>query len=134
MKDKIGLIIGLIVAIIFIITIGIYTINTGMFNGTKFALALIALILVAGVFYVLWDRAKNLRKGLPAKDERLIIINYKAGYYGFIAAMFSTVLSPVVYDILFGREPEGHHIVTIIVLVSGGVFIASYLYLSKKGS
>jgi hypothetical protein len=134
MKDKIGIITGLVIAIVVILTLGIYAMNIGTIDVTKFGLFAIAIILVTAVLYILWDRTKNVRKGLPAKDERLININYKAGYYGFIAAILSTIFTPVLFDIILGREPEGHHIITIVVLVSGFVFIASYLYLARKGN
>ncbi len=43
----------------------------------------------------------SVSKGLPAKDERLEKINYKGGYYGFIAAIWSAVGGPLLVDVLF---------------------------------
>jgi hypothetical protein len=83
--------------------------------------------------YIIWDKIKNVQKGLPAKDERIISINYKAGYYGFIAAIWSVVLIPTIIDIIFGYELDGGDISAIVVLISGFVFVVSYLYLYRKG-
>ena len=77
---------------------------------------------------------KNIRKGLPAKDERLIKINYKAGYYGFIAAIWGATFGPVIIDIIWGVELEGHLVTALVVLVSGLTFIISYLALAGKGN
>jgi divalent metal cation (Fe/Co/Zn/Cd) transporter len=133
MKDKIGIIIGLVVTLLVIVTLAFYFLNAGTVELTEFASFGIAIILVLAAVYILWDKAKNVRKGLPAKDERLILINYKAGYYGFIAAIWAAVGAPVLADILLGHELEGHYITAIVVLVSGFVFIASYLFLVRRG-
>jgi len=134
MKEKLEIITGLILVIVVSITLLIYALNAGILDITKFGLFVIAILLVTAVLYILWDRVKNVRKGLPAKDERLININYKAGYYGFIAAMLSSVFGPLLSDIILRRELEGYHVTTIIVLVSGFMFIVSYLFLARKGN
>ncbi|MCJ7570628.1 MAG: hypothetical protein MUO82_01960 [Candidatus Thermoplasmatota archaeon] len=107
--------------------------NAGTMELTELLSLAIVIVLVLAATYIIWNRAKNIRKGLPAKDERLININYKAGYYGFIAAIWSAVGAPVVYDILFNHELEGHLVTAIVVLISGFIFVVSYLYLAWKG-
>ena len=133
MKDKIGILLGFLVINLVILTLAVYTINIGSIEFAQLGSFAIVIILILIALYVIWDRAKNIRRGLPAKDERLINISHKAGYYGFITAMFSPFYS-VIFDMLFGREPEGHEVVAIIVIVSGFVFMVSYLYLVRKGN
>jgi hypothetical protein len=133
MKDKIGIIFGLLVTILVLLSLAVYVMNIGRIEVTDLGPFAIVIILIATATYVIWDRARNIRKGLPAKDERLINISYKAGYYAFIAAIWSAVGAPLISDIFLGFEPEGHHITAIVVLVSGLVFIVSYLYLAWKG-
>jgi len=70
---------------------------------------------------------------LPASDERLKNVSYRAGYYGFIAAIWSAVFAPVLADTLLGHELEGHLVTAVVVIVSGFVFAVSYLYLAQKG-
>jgi hypothetical protein len=84
--------------------------------------------------YIVWDRLKNVQKGLPAKDERLTNISYKAGYYAFIAAIWSAVFSPLLADFILKRELNGGDVTAIVVLISGFVFVVSYLYLYRKGN
>jgi hypothetical protein len=134
MKEKLEIMVGLILVIAVSISLLIYALNIGILNNVKFGLFIIAILLVTTVLYILWDRAKNVQKGLPAKDERLINITYKAGYYGFIAAVLSSVFGPLLSDVILNRELEGYHVTTIIVLVSGFIFIVSYLFLARKGN
>jgi hypothetical protein len=134
MKEKIGVIIGAIITITVIITLAVWMMNITTFDLTNLGSFAIIIILVVTASYILWDRAKNIKKGLPAKDERLISINYKAGYYGFIAAIWSAVFGPVLIDIIYGYELEGHLVTALVVLVAGFTFIVSYLFLAWKGN
>jgi len=133
MKDKSGIIIGLVVTLAVIVTLAIWMINRGTLNILE--LGSFAIIIIVGVaVYILWDCTKNTRKGLPVKDERILSISYKAGYYGFIAAIWSAVLGPTIIDILFKYELEASRVSALVVLVSGFVFILSYFYQYRKGN
>lgn len=133
MTEKIGIILGSILTITVIITLAIWMTNIKPIEYIELGSFAIILLLVASAAYILWDRAKNIRKGLPAKDERLISIGYKSGYYGFIAAIWSAVFGPLIIDIIFHYELEGSRVSALVVIVSAIVFILSYLYLSTKG-
>jgi divalent metal cation (Fe/Co/Zn/Cd) transporter len=133
MKEKIGIIAGLLVTILVLITLVFYIMNIGTIEFIELGSFAIVIILVLAATYIIWDQAKNIRKGLPAKDERLINISYKAGYYGFIAAIWSAVGAPLLSDIFLDHELEGHYITAIVVLASAIVFMVSYLYLAWKG-
>ena len=105
-----------------------------VFGGTQaVGGVVVAVVLVAFATYILWDRARNVSKGLPAADERLKNVSYRAGYYGFIAAIWSAVFAPVFTDMLFGQELEGHLVTAVVVIAAGFTFAASYLYLARKG-
>ena len=133
MKDKIGIVIGIGIAVLVLLTLSLYLVSAGNIELIGIISIGIVIILVASASFILWDRLKNIRKGLPAKDERLTKINYKAGYYGFIAAIWSAVFGPLFIEILFEYELPGSRVTALVVLVSGFVFIASYLYLARKG-
>ena len=133
MKDKIGIVIGSGIAVLVIVTIAFFVKYAGNIELSEIASIGVVLILVAFATFILWDRLKNINKGLPAADERLIQVNYKAGSYGFIAAIWSAVGSNLIAGIIWGIELEGNHVMAVVVLVSGFVFAASYLYLARKG-
>ena len=134
MKDKIGIVAGGIgIAVLVLMTLALFVKYAGNIELSEITLIGIALVLVAFATFILWDRLKNINKGLPAADERLVLVNYKAGYYGFIAAIWSAVGSNLLAGIIWDIELEGNHVMGVVVLVSGLVFAASYLYLARKG-
>jgi hypothetical protein len=133
MKDKKGIVLSILVAAGVLLTLFFYLRDAGEIELNEIVLVGIVLILVGLAMYIVWDRLKNVQKGLPAKDERVISISHKAGYYGFIAAIWSAVLIPTMIDIIFGYEPDAGDISAIVVFVSGFVFVVSYLYLYQKG-
>lgn len=134
MKGKKEIVVGILIAVMILLTLLLYLMQTGDINADKILLVGIILILVIFAMYILWDRIKNVRKGLPAKDERLITINYKAGYYAFIAAIWSALFAPLLFDIFSKNELKGSDVTAIVILISGFVFVISYLYLHWKGN
>lgn len=134
MKDKLGIIVGIGIVTAVLVTFSFYVLNAGNLESNKILPIVIVLILVVSVMYILWDRIKNIRKGLPAQDERLKLTNYKACYYGFIVSIWSAVLAPFLAGIFFDYELEGHYVTAIVVLSGGLAFMISYLYLAWKGN
>jgi hypothetical protein len=134
MKDKITAILGIGIAACVIFTFIFYLIGKDNIELFDLITILIVAILLITSIYLIWDRVKNLKAGLPAQDERLKTAGYKAGYYGFIAAIWSAVGSNLGYNILFDQELRGGLITAAVVLVSGIVFMISYIYFSRKGT
>jgi hypothetical protein len=134
MKDKIGIVVGIGIAVAVLVTIYFFIQNAGNLELNEIFPIGIVLILVVTVMYILWDRIKNIKKGLPAQDERLKLTNYKACYYGFIASIWSAVLAPLISGIFFDYEIEGHHVTAVVVLCGGLAFMISYIYLAWKGN
>jgi hypothetical protein len=134
MKDKIGIIVGIGIAAAVLVTLSFYLINQGDIELDEIISIGIVLILVVSAMYILWDRIKNIKKGLPAQDERLKLTNYKACSYGFIASIWSAVGAPLLSGILFDYEMPGHYVTAVVVLCGGLAFMISYFYLSWKGS
>jgi hypothetical protein len=134
MREKIMAALGTSLVIAVIITLIIYLASPSIIGYGEIITIVIATTIIVFAIYIIWDHARNMSKGLPVKDERLENINYKAGYYGFIAAIWTAVGAPAFSDILFDHELEGHIITALVVIISGVVFVASYLYLMRKGS
>jgi hypothetical protein len=134
MKEKMTMLVGLGIAILLIFTFAFYLTAKDTIELFDILTILIIMILVISSIYLIWGRLKNIRTGLPAQDERLKLAGYKAGYYGFIAAIWSAIGSNLRYNILFYQELRGGLVVAAVVLVSGVVFMTSYIYLSRKGN
>jgi len=133
MKGKKEIIVATVLVAMLLLTLFFYLMGTGEINFNQIILVGIVLVLVVLAMYMIWDRIRNVQKGLPGKDERTLYTSYKAGYHGFIAAIWSAVLIPTIIDIIFGYELDGGDVSAIVVLVSAFVFIVSYLYIYWKG-
>jgi len=133
MKNKLGIIVGFGITICVITTSYIYLIAKETYDLFGIVTIPIILILVLSATYIVWDRMKNIRTGLPVADERLKLVNYKAGYYAFIAAIWSALGSNMLSVFIYDQDLRGGLVVASVVLVSGVVFMLSYLYLSRKG-
>ena len=133
MKGKKEIIVATVLVAMVLVTLFLYLMGTREIEYNQIVSIGIVLVLVGLAMYIIWDKIRNIQKGLPAKDERVISISHKAGYYGFIAAIWSAVLIPTMIDIIFGYELDAGDISAIVVLVSGFVFVVSYLYLYWKG-
>lgn len=133
MKAKKEIIVATVVVAMVLVTLFFYLIDTGEIELNQIGLVGIAIVLVGLAMYIIWDKIRNVQKGLPGKDERTISMSHKAGYYGFIAAIWSAVFTPLFFDVSSGYELKGGDVTAIVVLVSGFVFVVSYLYLYWKG-
>jgi len=134
MKEKMMIVLGIGISVCVIFTFAFYLYAKDALELFDIISILIISILVISSTYIIWDRAKNLKAGLPAHDERLKLAGYKAGYYGFIAAIWSAVGSNIGYNIIFDQELRGGLVVAAVVLVSGIVFMISYFYFSRQGN
>jgi len=133
MKGKKEIIVATVVVAGVLLTLFFYLMGTGEIELNQIGLVGIAIVLVGLAMYIIWDKIRNVQKGLPGKDERTISMSHKAGYYGFIAAIWSAVFTPLFFDVSSGYELKGGDVTAIVVLVSGFVFVVSYLYLYWKG-
>ena len=134
MKDKMGIVLGIGIALAVITTLFFYINNAGDLEMNELFSILIVIILIISAIYIIWDRIKNIKKGLPAQDERLKLTNYKACYYGFIVSIWSAVGAPLISGVIFDYELPGHLVTAVVVLFGGLAFMISFLYLAWKGS
>ena len=94
---------------------------------------IIIIILLTSIF-IINDKYKNLKAGLPSQDERLKLAAYKAGYFGFFAAVWSAIGVNMGSIMLTGNDLRGGLVVAAVVLVSGLTFMGAYFYFSRKGN
>ena len=133
MKEKMTIALGIGVVSLVVFTLALYIIAKPGIDLFYMISIPIILIIVLSSTYLIYDKWKNIKAGLPTKDERLTNASQKAGYCGFIAAIWSAVGSNMGYIFLTGDELRGGLVVAAVVLISGIVFMASYFYFSRKG-
>ncbi|MCW4029759.1 MAG: DUF2178 domain-containing protein [Candidatus Bathyarchaeota archaeon] len=132
MKSKLLITLGIMVVAIVLVTLTLYLTNTQSIQYDEIAILAIIVIIVIFALYILSDMTKNVSKGLPVGDERTKNITYQAGYYAFIAAIWSAVFAPLFVDIIFNYELPTDQVSGAVVLISGLVFAISYIYLMRK--
>ena len=139
MKDKMTILTGVGVIIAVMITLAVYV--TGMLNGSielqEYLMVFVIVVIVAAASWVMRDKIVNSRKRLPVKDERQTGISYRAGYYAWIASIWSAI--GVMWFGIFLEEEFGYpqltanYVVAGVVLISALVFFGAYFYLNRKG-
>ena len=129
-KDKTSVALGIGVILAVIVTFILYVLGAGSLDISEYAMMGIVIAILAGAIIIVAMNYKNMRLGLPVKDERYHSINHRAGYYAFIAAIW----------ISLGTAFMGNYINLpwrynsyIILLGTGLVFVVSYLILNRKG-
>jgi len=133
-NQKLVIILGIGITTLVVFTFLFYMLkepDIGLFE--YISVPIILIILLTSIF-IINDKYKNLKVGLPSQDERLRLAAYKAGYYGFIAAVWSAIGVNMGNIMITGEDLRGGLVVAAVVLVSGLVFMGSYLYFSRKGS
>ena len=115
--QKLVIVLGIGITTLVIFTLGFYMLKDPAVELFDIITIPIILIIVLTSSYIIYDRYKNIKKGLPAQDERLKQSAYKAGYYGFIAAIWSAVGSNMLSIILFDESLPGNLVVAAVVLI-----------------
>ncbi|MBN2203119.1 MAG: hypothetical protein JW700_02965 [Candidatus Aenigmarchaeota archaeon] len=137
MKEKITIIFGVGIICLVSITAAFYFNNIDIFNVSDMITILAIIVLIAGSMYLMRDRLRNLRLGLPSSDERMKKLHWKAGAYSYYATIWIAV-GAMWYNIIFAENmgyPEltSGQIVGVIVLLSGMIWFALQLYFMRSG-
>jgi len=133
MKEKMTIVLGIGITTLVVFTFAFYIFAKPSIELFDVISIPIITIIILSTSYIVIDKWKNIKVGLPTKDERLKLAAYKAGYYGFISAIWSALGSNWLSIILFDQDLRGGLVVAAVVLVSGLVFLLSYFYFSRKG-
>lgn len=136
-KNKIGIVTGFIVIALVLATLVLYVTNMGSMNLSEYSIILGIIVLVIGATWVLVDRIRSMRTGLPAKDEMTVKLSHKAGYYAYLASIY-IALAFMWYSNSLEESGSGGlaagQVAGGIILLSAIVFMGSYFYLSHKGA
>ena len=137
MKEKMSIIALAGVTILVLVTIIFFLMELNSIDVSDMLLVIIPIILIIGVIFILRDRIKNLRAGLPNADERAKKLHWKAGAYSYYATIWIAVGS-LWYNIIFADELgfpalNAGQIVAVIVLLSAMCWFVFQFYFMRKG-
>ncbi len=136
-KDRTGIVAGFIVAALVLATLVLYVTKMGSINLSESLSVLIIIVLVVGAAWILVDRMRNVRAGLPAKDEMTVKLSHKAGYYAYLASIYIALAFMWYSNSLEesgGVGLDAGQVGGATILLSAIVFMGSYFYLSHKGT
>ena len=95
---------------------------------TVVAIALVALVLVMRAL-------REMRRGLPLRDERSRAMNAQAGYLAFYLSLYVMLSLGVVFILLEDRDITlpNSELLFIVVVIMGSIHIAFKTYLNSRG-
>ena len=137
MKEKLSVVLGVGLICLVSVMTSLYFIGIEIFEFPEILMIAATVILIAGTLFLLRDRLRNIRLGLPSADERVKKLHWKAGAYTYYATIWIAV-GTLWYNIIFADNlgyPEltAGQTVGVIVLLSGILWFALQLYLMRKG-
>lgn len=137
MKDKLGIVLGAGVAVLVVVGVIFYLLGSGSLQLSDILMVIVPIMLVFGAIFILWDRVKNIRAGLPTADERAKKLHWKAGAYSYYATIWIAV-GTMWYNIIFADNfglPElgAGQVVAVIVLLSAMLWFVFQFYFMRKG-
>jgi len=136
MNQKIKIVFGLVLAALVLITVFAWLVNSKTIGLAEISLPIVLILLVLGAVYLIWNRVKVAKQGLPAEDELSKKAAVKAGYYGFFAAIYGA-LALMFYNSMAEENLwfvlEADRMAEGIILISAIVFMASALWMTFKG-
>ncbi len=137
--EKTSMILGFGITALVVGTIVFYGLGaaSGGLEFPEVLMILTVIVLVVLATYIVIERFRTYKAGLPLKDEREKRIWHKAGYYSYLVtiylALFLSWFSDYLIEDLGMTGFDIGVFVGIIILVSGSVFIGLYFYFRRTG-
>ena len=139
MKEKRTVLVGIGIIMAVIFTMAFYALGASR-GGLDFPEYIIMISVIAIALAATWvvaDRWKNIKKGLPVKDEMENRISHRAGYYAWLATIWITLgvsfANSVMTEDLGLTGLSSGQMAGAIILLSAMVFFSLYFWFRKKG-
>ena len=136
MKEKISVILGAIIGITVLLGVVFYISEIQKVELYDLILIIIPIILVLGAIFLLRDKIKNIKAGLPSEDERAKKLQWKAGAYTYFATIWIAI--GIMWYNIFAEnsslnELNAGQVIAAIILLSAVCFFIFNLYFMRKG-
>jgi hypothetical protein len=127
---------GVILAVL--VTLALWMGNAGSFELGEIFVTAGVLAIAAAATYVVLKRRKDIKDGFSPDDELTKKAGWKAGYFAYIASVWTAVgmmwLNIFLTEAFGFPEFSTGQFVAAIVLIPGFVFLALALYFRGKGN
>ena len=135
-RAKIG--IGFGVSGIAVLGLVLFLLGGAVYDPIEVAFILLTIVLVVGATYIMINKSRAVKKGLPVDDELSKKVSWKAGAYSYFATIWIAIAimwyNTLGVDKLGLPELDTIKIVGIIVLLSGVIYVGLALLFNRKGS
>ena len=104
---------------------------------STFVVALLpAVAIIALMFFMVRQKSRDVKRGLPMHDEMSLRIKHRAGYYSYLLGIYF-LLALIWYDFLGEGctlpEIPGNIVVIMTMIFMFAVFGVSYLIIERNG-
>jgi hypothetical protein len=136
MKEKLQIIVMTLVGVAVILGVIFYILGSQNIELSDLALIIIPFILVVATLALIWDKIKNIRRGLPSEDERAKKLHWKAGAYTYYSTIWIAV--GIMWYNIFAENLNLYvltaiQVIAAIILLSALCFFAFNFYFMRKG-
>jgi hypothetical protein len=137
-QEKMKIALTLVMSVSVVLGLVAYLYAAQPINYGELAVMGTVLVIVAFAVIIVLRKFRSMRAGLPSEDEMSRRITHKSGYYAFIASIWTT-LGLSWADILWREDFGGagfgvSELAAGVILITGLVFVLSFLYLSRSGN
>ncbi|MDD1767533.1 MAG: DUF2178 domain-containing protein [Methanomassiliicoccales archaeon] len=132
-KMRIWLMIG-IYAVVLLGVVVMIAFMEGITVWSGLMLVIIVMIEIVAIWLAVRS-IRDLRKGLPLKDEMSVAVNMRAGYRAFCVSIYLFLLLAVGFIVLEdqGVAFSNAELLFILVAIMGSIHIAFITYYNRKG-
>jgi len=136
MNEKMKIVIGAVVTGTVVLG-AVVAMGIGDMGSSELLMVFGAVALSLGSLYFVKDKLGDMKKGLPTEDELSKQIMNRAGALSYYFTIWLAIAIMWI-DTLYFKDVLGTHLTTMeivgaIVLVSGGFFIGTAIFLKKLG-
>lgn len=137
MKEKIRIKAGFLVSALVVITLAMWMLSSSSVDYGMLIIFPILIVIVVMAVWVVNTKAKNVRKGLPSRDELSDKVMHRAGYYTYLATIWIALGTQWYNDFasdLGWFVLDASRTVEVIILLSAVLFFGLYFYFNRKGN
>ena len=136
-KDKASVFLGIGILVLVIVLIIVFIAKAGQQSFYEKLLYILVTLLIIGSSIMMIKRTKDLKKGLPLKDELSIKLSYKAGSYAYISTLWLAVI--LYWYNIFSESKfnlpvlSTEQLIGLIVLLPAIIYLIFFFVFNKKG-
>ena len=94
--------------------------------------SLILFFIMMFIVFFAVEKIRNIKQGIPVRDEMQWKMTYKSGFYSTIATLITIAIMGIVNP--FTDDLTVNIALAIILLVTGSVFLCAYMFMQRRGA